>query len=158
MSTNYRNTREIVELAAQVVDGDQFADIEGGLESKDSITAIARSGPTPTQPASRSEHDAAMIARLRHLDCKIGDVGVLSLTKYGVKDTMQLLAAAGIPAIELVDYSGIPIAAVKVGTVKRAKGLEFKQVLMPRVAPAWLTPAARDDEARPSIAESSTSE
>ena len=37
--------------------------------------------------------------------------------------------------------------AVKVGTVKRAKGLEFKTVLLPRVRPEWIDPAEGDDEA-----------
>jgi len=32
--------------------------------------------------------------------------------------------------VALTDYDGVPMDAVKVGTVKRAKGLEFKHVLM----------------------------
>jgi superfamily I DNA/RNA helicase len=64
-----------------------------------------------------------------------------------VRDTLHLLQSAGIPAINLEDYSGRPVDAVKVGTVKRAKGLEFKTVLLPRVRPEWINPAERDDEA-----------
>jgi len=30
MSTNYRNTRKIASFAAQIVEGDQFVDLEGG--------------------------------------------------------------------------------------------------------------------------------
>jgi superfamily I DNA/RNA helicase len=148
MTTNYRNTREIVEFASEVVAGDQYADIEGGLQSRDATTEIARSGPSPVllRFASRHEHDDALLSQLRTLDCPLGDIGVLSLTTYGVKDTIRVLEAAGIPAIELSKYSGLPVAAVKVGTVKRAKGLEFKQVLMPRVSPAWLEPSAGEDE------------
>jgi AAA domain/UvrD-like helicase C-terminal domain/Nuclease-related domain len=149
MSTNYRNTREIVQFASGVVDGDEFADIEGGLISKDLVAEIFRSGPQPISTVflSRSEHDAALVEHLGQMDCPLGDIGVLSLTTYGVKEAMRLLAAAGIPAIDLADYSGLAVSSVKVGTVKRAKGLEFKQVIMPRVQPQWLTPAAREDEA-----------
>ena len=149
MSTNYRNTREIVQFASAIIEGDDFADIEGGLMSKDVVTEIVRSGPEPVSTVfrSRPEHNAALVAHLREMPCPLGDVGVLSLTTQGVKETMRLLAAAGIPAIDLSDYSGIPVPAVKVGTVKRAKGLEFKQVILPRVQPKWLTTAGRDDEA-----------
>ena len=126
MSTNYRNTREIVQFASAIIEGDDFADIEGGLMSKDVVTEIVRSGPEPVSTVfrSRPEHNAALVAHLREMPCPLGDVGVLSLTTQGVKETMRLLAAAGIPAIDLSDYSGIPVPAVKVGTVKRAKGLE----------------------------------
>lgn len=49
------------------------------------------------------------------------------------------------PVVELEDYDGRPVEAVKVGTVKRAKGLEFKQVLVAHVAPDWLKPAPTND-------------
>jgi superfamily I DNA/RNA helicase len=57
------------------------------------------------------------------------------------------LSAAGIRVLELTEYAGLPVDAVKVGTIKRAKGLEFKQVVMPRVPPALLNAGASDDEA-----------
>ena len=41
MTTNYRNTREIVDFASEIVDGDQFVDIEGGLQSRDATAEIA---------------------------------------------------------------------------------------------------------------------
>lgn len=149
MSTNYRNTREIVAFAAQAVDGDQFSDIEGELQTKDAIAEVVRSGAEPTLArfTTRAEHDHTLIARLRATDCSFGDIGVLSLTKWGVTDALKLLKAAGIPAIDLETYSGKPVDAVKVGTVKRAKGLEFKSVFLPRVQPAWIEPSIRDDEA-----------
>ncbi len=149
MSTNYRNTREIVEFAARAIDGDQFADIEGGLESTDAIAEVMRSGPMPVfaRFSTRAEHDRRLIERLRQADCPLADIGILSATNAEVKHTLQLLEAVGIPAIDLTDYSGRPVDAVKVGTVKRAKGLEFKTVLLPRVLPQWIEPSSREDEA-----------
>lgn len=44
---------------------------------------------------------------------------------------MRLLNAAGISTLSLMDYTGTPVDSVKVGTIKRARGLEFKQVLLP---------------------------
>ena len=55
---------------------------------------------------------------------------MLCLTKRGVSAVSAALHAAGLPVVSLADYDGVPVDAVKVGTVKRAKGLEFKQVLM----------------------------
>lgn len=149
MSTNYRNTREIVEFAARAVDGDHFADIEGDLQTKDAITEVVRSGARPVLARfpNRFEHDRELLAQLRQTEYPWGDIGILSVTKYGVTDVLKLLKAAGIPAIDLEDYSGKPTDAVKVGTVKRAKGLEFKTVLMPRVRPEWIEPSTREDEA-----------
>ncbi|HEU0205758.1 MAG TPA: DEAD/DEAH box helicase, partial [Pseudolysinimonas sp.] len=149
MTTNYRNTRQIVDFASHAVDGDQFADIEGGLQGKDAITEVLRSGPPPVLARfrNRAEHDRDLLQRLRGADCPLEDVGILSITTAGVKRSLRLLAEAGIPAIDLADYSGRPVKAVKVGTVKRSKGLEFKTVLMPRVLPDWIADSTRDDEA-----------
>jgi superfamily I DNA/RNA helicase len=41
----------------------------------------------------------------------------------------------------LTDYDGAPTDAIKVGTVKRAKGLEFKHVLLPEVRASDLAEA-----------------
>jgi hypothetical protein len=149
MTTNYRNTRQIVEFAVRAVEGDAFADIEGAIEARDAVADIPRTGQHPTMERfrTRGQHDQALLARLRAVQCSLADVGILSLTSYGVKETRRVLESAGIPTIDLADYRGVPVDAVKIGTVKRAKGLEFKTVLMPRVRPDWIDVADRDDEA-----------
>ncbi len=53
-----------------------------------------------------------------------------------------MLREAGAPVVMLTDYDGAPVDAIKVGTIKRAKGLEFKQVLLPEVRADELGPAA----------------
>ncbi len=47
LSTNYRNTREIAEFALQIVEGDEFVDIEGGAGRGDAAVSIPRTGPVP---------------------------------------------------------------------------------------------------------------
>ena len=44
----------------------------------------------------------------------------------------RALDAAGVLSVDLADYTGRPIDAVKLGTIKRAKGLEFAAVLLCR--------------------------
>src|SRR3954454_15031574 len=44
-----------------------------------------------------------------------------------------LLGQHGLPTQQLKDYDGRPNDRAKVGTYQRAKGLEFKQVFLPRL-------------------------
>ncbi len=52
-----------------------------------------------------------------------------------------VLDAAGVPSVSLKNYAGKHTDHVRVGTIKRAKGLEFKQVLLPHVAAKLLAEA-----------------
>ncbi|WP_031272744.1 3'-5' exonuclease, partial [Curtobacterium sp. B8] len=132
-------------------------DIEGLDGAGDAVSAVTRNGPTPVvhRAAGRADHDAAMLARLtevlRLVGTSRGDVGILTATNPQADDVMTVLRAAGVPFVSLKDYSGKAVDAVKVGTVKRAKGLEFKQVLLAHVrgrlladAPASLSEADRE--------------
>ncbi len=47
MTTNYRNTCEIVDFAGALVVGDEFFDIEGSEQSGDKIVDVVRTGPAP---------------------------------------------------------------------------------------------------------------
>lgn len=63
-----------------------------------------------------------------------GDVGILTATNRQADDVMTVLRTAGVPFVSLKDYRGKqPVDAVKVGPAKRAKGLEFEQVLLAHV-------------------------
>ena len=73
-----------------------------------------------------------------------GDIGVLTATNRDALAMITALRAAGFDTIELESYAGAPAPLVKVGTIKRAKGLEFKQVLLARVDGSLLSPAAAD--------------
>ena len=148
MDTNYRNTAQIVEFAASMVLGDEFIDIEGTAGHCDATKEIPRTGPPPvvSQYPHRSDYEAALVSRVREVTgsvgTEIGDVGVLALNSFEVRKTLAALRRAGIPVTELYSYDGRPVNAVKVGTVKRAKGLEFKQVLMANVPSSLLAARA----------------
>jgi len=151
MSTNYRNTAEIVEFATSLVVGDEFVDIEGGAGTADATTTVLRRGavPTITRFSSRLAHDASLVKHIQAVttgSVSYGDIGVLAMNNWQVADVVKALSAAGIPSIELTKYNGRPTNAVKVGTVYRAKGLEFKQVLVARTSRELLDGAARDTD------------
>ena len=65
---------------------------------------------------------------------------------YATRDTRRALDLAGIPSIDLLHYRGAIDEKVKVGTIKRAKGLEFKQVLVVRTPARLLEPAALEGD------------
>ncbi|GAA4684835.1 nuclease-related domain-containing DEAD/DEAH box helicase [Frondihabitans cladoniiphilus] len=139
MTVNHRNTAEILDFANAVVDGDEFGDIEGGASGRDAVATVSRTGPTPELRtfSSNSAHDEALLERLREIlrngDARLGDIAILAATTWQLAATVALLQRAEVPYLDLAGYDGTPVAAVKVGTIKRSKGLEFKQVLVSRL-------------------------
>ncbi|WP_233572316.1 UvrD-helicase domain-containing protein [Frigoribacterium sp. PhB160] len=159
LDVNHRNTAEILAFANAAVLGDEYTDIEGTSQTIDGVDTVGRTGPEPVlaRHATWAEHDAAVVERIRdvmHLiGMGLGDIGVLTATTWDATAVKEALVATGIPAIDLLDYDGQPTDAVKVGTVKRAKGLEFKQVVLARVKPELLrsnapTPASETERER----------
>ncbi len=148
MTRNYRNTREIAAFAGSLVGDSGFVDIESGTRGRMDASEVLRDGvmPTITRFTSASAHDAALVARVRELlatpGVHPGDVAVLAMRNREVSSVLRLLTAARIPAMELAKYDGRPAAAVRVGTIKRAKGLEFKHVLVAHVPARLVGPAA----------------
>jgi ATP-dependent exoDNAse (exonuclease V) beta subunit len=61
----------------------------------------------------------------------VGDIAILCDTNKEAGAARAILSAAGIQSMSLLDYTGVPVEAVKVGTINRAKGLEFKLVILP---------------------------
>lgn len=136
LDVNYRNTSEILEFASRLVDGDEFADIEGVVGRGDRPSSVVRAGVRPVAVTCRSwrERDQRVVERVREVTREVGsglgDVGVLCLSNRAAVAVTSALCAGGVPVVPLTEYDGAPVDAVKVGTVKRAKGLEFKQVLI----------------------------
>jgi hypothetical protein len=149
MDVNYRNTAEILALASHVVGDASYVDIEGASANATAITS-PRHGDRPlfAKARTRTEHDGKLVQQIRRATQSVsvgwGDVGVLCFTTWQVRDAVMLLRTAGIPVVELTDYDGSQTDAVKVGTIKRAKGLEFKQVLLPWVAEHLMSPVVND--------------
>lgn len=151
LSTNYRNTREIAAFAATVVEGDEFVDIEGGALRGEAAVAIPRTGPAPQSAVftSAAAHDAVLVSHVRSLvssGVSAGDIGVLCATNRDAEACAGALRRAGLETVMLTDYSGAVTDRVKVGTIKRAKGLEFKEVLVARVRQSLLGATAPEGD------------
>jgi superfamily I DNA/RNA helicase len=78
---------------------------------------------------------------MKVLGVAAGDMAVLVRTRRQLEHYARVLARAGIDHVDLREYDGRTSDRVKVGTFKRAKGLEFKFVLLPglddRPAEPW---------------------
>ncbi len=137
LATNYRNTAEILREAQRMVSADTFDDFEGLPENGARECVVTRSGNVPMKVHVSTRHDlaAALIRQITQtagvLGTPLGDMAVLLERRYDVRFYSDVLTQAGIPHVELTDYDGTSSDRVKIGTIKRAKGLEFKYVLLP---------------------------
>jgi superfamily I DNA/RNA helicase len=134
LRTNYRNSKEILDAALAVVAEDDFEDIDGlrtpGRRDVDLTyydgQVVHVSAPTP------AEHDRALLEALHGLPSEARpDSAVLCPSMRAIDHYQRLLERAGIAVCPLEQYDGQPVDAVKLGTYRRAKGLEFKRVYLP---------------------------
>lgn len=140
LKINYRNPQRVLELANRLLHGQDVDDLEttAGDDERDE-TAAVREGDDPVVQSfdSVEDHDVELLARLEDLagrtDTGIGDVAILVPTNRLAKHYESLAQSLGLRAQNLSKYEGVPTEAVKVGTYQRGKGLEFKQVLLPRL-------------------------
>ena len=139
---NYRNTAEILATAQHVVAGDVFSDLDELEEAGQRDVVVMRQGPQPVRvdAADLASHDAAFLQALRDACSKIGvgpgDVAVLASRSAVLDHYAGLLRRNGFAYVHLEKYDGKPSDKVKLGTFHRAKGLEFKHVLLPQLSDA----------------------
>ncbi len=137
---NYRNTAEILATAQHVVAGDAFTDLDELEEAGQRDVVVVRQGPHPVRvdAADLRSHDAALLEALRSACAKVGvgpgDVAILAATNSVLDHYATVLRQNGFGYVHLDKYDGKPSDAVKLGTFHRAKGLEFKHVLLPQLS------------------------
>ncbi|MBW5420624.1 AAA family ATPase [Streptomyces sp. BG9H] len=135
LHTNYRNSKEILDAALTVVADDVFEDIDGmNTPGRRDVELTYHDGQVVrvTKPTV-AEHDQALLDALRALrDGARADAAVLCPSVRAIGHYQRLLSCAEIPVCLLEHYDGRPVDAVKLGTYRRAKGLEFKRVYLPQ--------------------------
>ncbi|HEY0951222.1 nuclease-related domain-containing DEAD/DEAH box helicase [Nocardioides sp.] len=152
LRVNYRNTAEILDAAAMLVASDGFDDLDGEIRQGQRETTASRHGPPPliVRSPSRSRLEGAMIAQIRatqeRLRVPLGDMAVLARTRRDVDRLGRILTTAGLDWVDLLDYDGMTTNRLKIGTFKRAKGLEFKYVLLPNLTVGSGGPWAGESE------------
>ncbi|MFG2232588.1 UvrD-helicase domain-containing protein [Streptomyces sp. NPDC048723] len=135
LRTNYRNSKQILDAALTVVADDAFEDIDGvRTPGRRDVDLTYHDGDVVrvTRPTVDA-HDRELLDALRSLpDGARADTALLCSSMRAIGHYQRLLTQAGIPVCQLEHYNGRAVDAVKLGTYRRAKGLEFKNVFLPR--------------------------
>lgn len=129
---NYRTTEQI-RRAADLVLADSVDDLDGGKGSRKGTKSLL-SGPAPVLKGfkARKKETDYVVDQVRHWvaeGLKPEDVGVFARASSGIKPIKAALEAAGLTSHLLSDQSGSVEPGVQLGTMHRAKGLEFKAVI-----------------------------
>ncbi|WP_110945464.1 nuclease-related domain-containing DEAD/DEAH box helicase [Streptomyces avicenniae] len=155
LRTNYRNSREVLETALAVVADDSFEDIDGlRTPGRRDVDLTYHDGQViRVSKPTRAEHDQALLNALAALPPPArADAAVLCPSMRAIGHYQRLLQRAGVPVCLLERYDGHPVEAVKLGSYRRAKGLEFKHVYLPE------HDAALANGPRPPVTEASETE
>jgi hypothetical protein len=129
---NYRNAAAVHAAAQQIARGQTFDDPDGfAVEVDDSTVVIIEGGAVDDYAGTAPELKAAMIKAIKAKNDP-GSCAVLCERRSAVDHWLTQLQRAGLDAQDLDDYDFTPTDSVKVGTVDRSKGLEFKHVFLPQ--------------------------
>ena len=133
LQRNYRNRAEILRYALSLIDDDDFDDLDGVSQHGRRVIEIEHDGGEVV--IDRSGEEEALVRHLQRLHVergvRYGDMAVLVPHQSGVSRSCSQLREHGLPFVHLTTYDGAPCEAVKVGTVHRAKGLDFAHVSVP---------------------------
>lgn len=138
LRVNYRNSHEIITAAMACTGSEQVNDLgdtylRGDDEVRGTSTragvkpALVRAGNFGGQIRYVAE-TAKRLASSASLD--LGDVGVLAPTNKLVDQAQGGLLTMNVDCQPLTDFDGTSTSRIKIGTFKRAKGLEFKVVFL----------------------------
>lgn len=127
---NYRNRAAILAFAQQVNAINSVDDLDGapGFSLRDS-EAVLPDGSATTVTVSASAVDARLIAQVHDCGFAPGDIAVITTTRKDARRFRDLLECKGFHALSLEHYDGTDDTRIKVGTVHRAKGMDFAAVM-----------------------------
>lgn len=128
---NYRTTEQIQRLADRFLAG-RLSDNDGEAEERDTLSLLK--GPEPevkgyASVADETEALSAWVVKLQEEGFRPRDIAVFARSENVLSDRVQqTVDSLGLNWSSLKDEETIPDATVPIGTMHRAKGLEFKAV------------------------------
>ncbi|MFE7722654.1 UvrD-helicase domain-containing protein [Nocardia rhizosphaerihabitans] len=129
LRVNYRNREAVHSYAKRIDATNSVDDLDGapGVLLKDT-QVVLRGGRAVTEHVSRAQAADHLIQAIATSGIAPADVAVIVATNAQAERCMRALTRVGIKVAPLGRYDGTEIDAVKVGTVHRAKGMDFLAV------------------------------
>lgn len=144
LNINYRTTAEILGWSLGLLRGEPIDDMEGGLDSIAGCKSYVHGQPPELSGHPGADAEATFIASSVKdwIDSGIApsEIGIAVRAKWLTSKIEHALRAAGIDSVDLAKASD-DNDAVRVGTMHRMKGLEFRCMCAAGVS-AKLVPAA----------------
>ncbi|GAB7188203.1 superfamily I DNA and RNA helicases [Kitasatospora sp. Ki12] len=132
---SYRTTHEILSWSASLLTGERPDDMDGGEDSLVGYhSTLHGAHPETHGHADKPEEIRALVARVAEWTASgvsPEDIGVATRTVQLGRDIAEALERAGTPAVLLGDA---PSPGVRIGTMHRMKGLEFRCVAVAGVS------------------------
>ncbi|WFB06983.1 AAA family ATPase [Streptomyces sp. LX-29] len=134
---NYRTTHEILQWSTALLSGESPDDMDGGVESLAGFRSVLRGAlPQLEGAGSRTEEITELTARITQWmngGLEPGEIGVAVRYLQLGREVAQALERAGIP-VSVLGTSREGGDGVRIGTMHRMKGLEFRCVAVAGVS------------------------
>ncbi|MCV7195929.1 UvrD-helicase domain-containing protein [Mycobacterium angelicum] len=144
LNINYRTTAEILGWSLGLLRGEPIDDMEGGLDSISGCKSYVHGQPPTLNGQQSAEAEAKFIARSVQgwIDSGIAptEIGIAVRAKWLASNIQRALNVAGIDTVDLTKAMDDD-EAVRIGTMHRMKGLEFRCMCVAGVS-AKQVPAA----------------
>lgn len=133
LKLNYRTTEQIRTRAVTILENLEIDDLDGGVDSLNGYRSL-RSGPAPRfHHGERPEDEENALLEVLHewLESTAPeDICVAARTNELVSRYAQILSQAGIPNVLIRTEATPDRSGVRMATMHRLKGLEFKKVVL----------------------------
>ena len=130
---NYRTTEQIRRFADRLLSG-ASDDFDEGTEDRRSQSLLKGPSPTVKQFANQSEQDAFVLAQIQSLQTQgisPREIAVFARSGKHLKPVRHAMQDVGLEINELSDNEDLSeTGGINLGTMHRAKGLEFKVVFI----------------------------
>jgi len=131
LKVNYRNRADVLDFARRFDATNRVDDLDGadGVALRAAESA-SEGGTTETWRGPSGELPDALVGAVRKLPVRRDHSALIVFHHKDLSRCTEILRAAGIPTLALEHYTGASDGKLKVGTVHRAKGLDFEAVLV----------------------------
>ncbi|MEV6071033.1 UvrD-helicase domain-containing protein [Nocardia sp. NPDC052001] len=129
LRTNYRNRETVLNYAQRIEAANTVDDLDGGpgFVLRDS-EAVLSGGRAVEKSVHRNAIETELIAAITESGFSNSEIAVITHTPQEARNYQKALERAGFPVLPLADYDGTQPGVIKVGSVRRGKGMDFGAV------------------------------